>query len=113
MNEIKFTNHYTKFPFPLAKISQTILLEVFVKNREDLHPSFVHYDTKFRDSEEHYVLPKGKVLVLLMQSSPKNALLDLDRKSSAIWTTIRRWTPEKEEHYKSLCGKEIKAVMTR
>lgn len=113
MNEIKFSNHYTKFPFTLAKIEMTILLEVFVKNREDLHPSFVHYDTQIRDSGEHYVLPKGKVLVLLMQSFLKDAPLDLDKKSSAIWTTIRRWTPKKEEHYNSLRGKEIKAVMTR
>ena len=68
-----------------------ILMEVFKVNSKDLHKKFVEYDTVYFDLNrwEYYKIPDGEVLVLLLQS------LDM------IWTTIRRYTPEKFEYYKN------------
>lgn len=96
MNTIKFSHRYTKMP---ADTSRTRLLQVFVCDRKDLGELFVNYDTAY--SEGSYELPKGKLIVLVLQSFNGRFFGDL-------WTTIRRFIPYKEKYYRSLLGQEVK-----
>lgn len=92
MATIKFSHRYTKLP---PRPDPSYLLEVFVVDRSDLHSSFIDYDTHIVDGG-NFKIPIGKVLVLLLQSE-----------SGAIWTTIRRFTDDKYEYYKSLRGRSV------
>ena len=84
-NEIKFS-HKTYFKLQNIDVDDKIvLLEVFIKTREDLAKEFVSYDTSYtqEDRGAFYELPKGKLLVLLF--------CDINDR---LFTTIRRHTPE-------------------
>ena len=92
---IKFSHEYAKMP---EHISPSTLLEVFVVD-DDLHPVFVDYDTQIVDGGK-YTLPRGKKLVLLLQTQDGD-----------VWTTIRRHTPQKERHYRGIRGKFVDIVV--
>lgn len=83
---------------------EAVLLEVFKVNSKDLHLRFVEYDTIYFDDENnnwaYYKLPKGDVLVLLLKSELNDA--------PDLWTTIRRYTPQKYEYYKKSRGETFK-----
>ncbi len=105
MRTIKFSNRYSKFPRiligkngKLSYFSKTFLIEVLNVNLEDLSVPFIAYDTSYWNPiEGRYKLPKkGKYMVLML------------RTNGELWTTIRRWTPQKEKYYKSLIGQEVK-----
>lgn len=96
MPAIKFSHRYHKMP-PDPDPSR--LIEVLVANRATLHSAFVEYDTAIIGGG-NYPLPSGKVLVLLLQAE-----------SGELWTTIRRWTPDKEQYYRGLRGMWLAAVV--
>jgi len=102
MKTIKFSEVYEKFPD--TNISQAILLEVLRVKSEDLHPRFIEYDTiyfdKLANNWAYYKLPKGEVLILILKSASCHA--------EELWTTIRRYTPQKYEYYKNLRGETFK-----
>ncbi len=96
MNVIKFSHEYEKMP---GDKIDTILLEVFIT--DNISERFKIYDTLIKGknpfySNSYYPLPKGKVIVLLLYSD------------SQLWTTIRRWTLEKEKYYRRLRGEQVK-----
>jgi hypothetical protein len=78
-----------------------ILMECFKVKSEDLHPRFVEYDTAYltknKNGWEYYKLPPGDCIVLLLKSYVWNS--DLGDTVPFIWTTIRRYTPEKYAYY--------------
>lgn len=89
MKKIKFSHNYTKMS---CDTHTSVLLEVFIVDRNDLHDVFVEYDTRIRDGG-NYPLPNGKLLVLLLENG-----------AGSLWTTIRRWTIDKEKYYMSSIG---------
>jgi len=94
-HKIKFSHLYEKMP---SDISETILLDVLVVDR--ISERFKVYDTLIKGknpfySESYFKLPAGKLLILMLKSGV------------FLWTTIRRWTPEKETYYKSIIGSYI------
>lgn len=109
---IKFSHSYNKMPFedwiPNTKLAAT-LLEVFVAEKKALSEGFIEYDTSYfvRDystsetflKKQHYQLPNGKLLILLLQTSNSSGL--------RLWTTVRRHTPAKEEYYRKLRGEKL------
>lgn len=97
MPAIKFSHRYRKMP-PDPNPSR--LLGVLVANRATLHSAFVEYDTAIIGGG-NYPLPSGKVLVLLLQAE-----------SGELWTTIRRWTPDKEQYYRGLRGVRLAGVVS-
>lgn len=102
-NEIKFS-HRTYFKLQnIDADNRIVLLEVFIKTREDLAKEFVSYDTAYTQEGRSifYDLPKGKLLVLLF--------CDINDR---LFTTIRRHTPEKLVHYRSLRGELFRVVFT-
>lgn len=96
MPEIKFSHEYYKFvgcklPF------EAVLLQCFKVNYKELSRCFMAYDTSFDGGE--YPLPKSDLIVLLLMFD--------DRK---LFTTVRRYTPDKWDYYKSLEGQEVRLV---
>lgn len=110
MPTIKFSHEYDKLP--IADLS-ACLLDVLVIDRKELHESFIEYDTRYLEwvyvghiripKVKNYPLPSGKVLVLLL----------LSKNQKRLFTTIRRWTPEKEKYYRNLRGQEVKIEIAR
>lgn len=91
---IKFSHAYSKMP---ANPDPSRLLETFVVERSDLHRCFVDYDTLIAQGGGNYPLPSGKLLVLLLLSE-----------GGQLWTTIRRYTPEKCDFYRGMRCKTFK-----
>jgi len=86
---------------------KTVVLDVFVTDLGKLPKEFLEYDTAYWDEKklktEHYKLGFRKAIVIVLFSTYKYSNY-IDKK---LWTTIRKWTPEKEEYYKQLIGKEV------
>lgn len=104
MNKIKFSNEYDKMMYNAEGIipKRAILMETFIKEAEELHPRFIEYDTSFVDKHGQlcqYKLPNGKNIILLLKSYIHDTMM--------IWTTIRRYTPQKYEYYSKLRGEEF------
>lgn len=56
------------------------------------------------EADKHYKLPETDLLVLLFR--PYTTI-----KNSGLFTTIRRWTPEKEKYYQSKTGKIFDVIV--
>lgn len=116
MKKIKFSHDYIKFP---EKIRQrpTYLISICKTSLEELPKIFLTWDTTYirRKGEvgvERYPLPeKGECMVLLFMSP------DFVYKGKAypfkLWTTIRRWTPSKEEYYLRAVGEVFEVVVKK
>ena len=86
--KIKFSHDYPK----LADMGKSaILLDVLLIERDELSDALVYYDTA-----DLYELPNGRVLLLLFSPGP-----------TRLFTTIRKYTPDKLEYYFSRIGKEF------
>ena len=96
MKKIKFSHVYPKLP---ENCDKAMLIQIFMVERsEKLSKEFLEYDTKYYDEgDKFYPLPKGKVLILLF--------LAVD---GTLFTTIRRWTPNKATYYNNCVGLEFK-----
>ena len=92
MATIRFSHNYTKLPLDP---DPSTLLEVLTVDRSDLHRAFIEYDTHILCGG-HYTLPTGKLILLLLQSC-----------NGEVFTTIRRYTPDKHKHYLRLRGKPV------
>jgi len=108
MIKIKFSrDDYTKFP-PGVLGRSTQLIEVFKVDRP-LHMDFVKYDTvaHLPDKIVFYKLPKPPYLVLILIT------YDFGSKGGELrlWTTVRRWTPRKEEYYLRHRGEMVRIVL--
>jgi hypothetical protein len=106
MKKIKFAHKYDKMlnvPDINAEMPKmATLMEVFKVKSEELHPRFIEYDTMYitKNHINYYKLPSGNVLILLLRSG------------DMIWTTIRRWTPKKEEYYRKSRWEVFDIVLT-
>ena len=112
MIPIKFSHFYVKMP---PVMDNTNLIDVQVVNLEDLDPAFLEADTAIRGGG-HYKLPKkGKYMILWLRSSIE-ITLDPPLVGGGMqlwsWQTIRRWTAEKEEFYRSHIGEQVKIEVT-
>jgi hypothetical protein len=76
------------------------LLQVFKDFSEQLSDDFIHYDTE-QDDGDHYKLPRGPVIILLLQTI----------ESKQLWTTVRRHTDKKYAWYKSQEGQPMPTII--
>ena len=111
MPRIKFSHVYTKMPNLLNSDGwENYLVGVSVVNLEDLPERFIAYDTEIFEyypkktpPSSFYPLPnKGKFMILTLFCKGGN-----NEKGRKVWTTIRRWTPRKEQYYRGLIGQEV------
>lgn len=94
MNTIRFSNDYDKLPLQWGG-TEAILIGIAVGDIEWLKkniPSFIELDTKIRNSKDHYPLDFDTAIVL--------TFFHIGSFSPKLFTTIRRYTPEKYEYYK-------------
>ncbi|MBI2135733.1 hypothetical protein HYU06_01540 [Candidatus Woesearchaeota archaeon] len=105
MQTIKFSHRYFKMPINI-ETKVTYLLGIQKIHYNNLSKGFIDFDTLYNDKEGnlfYYKLPKTDLLILTLFS-------DSDQ-SPRIWTTVRRWAPQKEEYYKNLVGQEVKILI--
>jgi len=102
---IWFSHHYYK----MGDSETAKLLAVFKTHYNELGKDFIEFDTAYNEvthergetivCEAHYPLPKTDLLVLLFQDS------------DGLFTTIRRWTPQKETYYREAIGEQFQIVI--
>lgn len=113
MNKIKFSHDYKKlyirdfveideigdeeFAFAAIQVREAKLLEVLDVNLENLHPSFITYDT---DNGKYELPKKGRYLLLIFSKGEGD-----------IFTTIRRFTMQKAEYYVEKRGEIFEVVI--
>jgi hypothetical protein len=98
--KIKFSHHYPK----LHSQTAAHLLHIELRDRSELSEEFVEYDTVYVQAEAtfpgvrtgHYDLPNGRLMVLVFLG---NNLFP--------FTTVRRWTAEKERYYREGIGRRF------
>ena len=102
MKKIKFSHNYCKFGIKIPKTA--ILREAFRVKKDTLHKDFINWDTAYWGSEsrivEHYSLDFKDAIILLFNDE-----------NGKVWTTIRRWTPRKEEYYRNARGEEFEVIV--
>ena len=96
--KIRFSHYYQKFWLKEAMIEDGDVVElvgVSVCDREQLPKSFLHFDSNYgsEGEPEYFPLPAGRVIVLFFWDGDD------------LFSTIRRWTPQKEEYYRNGIGK--------
>jgi hypothetical protein len=108
MIAIKFSHVYYKMPEEVdgSPTTQAKLMQIFVCDAKDLSDIFIRYDTAYYDTGciGYYELPKGKVIVIILNSGNEWT-------GYKTWTTIRRWTPAKEEYYSKHVGEDVSIVI--
>ena len=98
--ELEFDYRCAKMP---EEISNTRLLEVIKTHHDNLSPEFRVYDTEY--DVGYYALPDTDLLLLLLVSYEENVSGGYNER---MWTTLRRFSQQKEKYYKSIRGKQIK-----
>lgn len=104
MKQIKFSHHYYKLG-GIKNYDVANLLDVFKVNLEDLSPFMRGYDTKYPTKGKigYYPLPRRGIYLLL--------IFKKKGRIPFLFTTIRRWTPQKEKYYRGAIGEEFKVVI--
>src|SRR3990167_7191444 len=91
------------------KTRKTILIGVSLIHFKQLSEKFIMYDTSYEsyntlfESSTMYVLPKTQLLLL--------TLFTENEQIPKVWTTLRRFTPQKHDYYNKLIGQEIKILI--
>ena len=107
MQSIKFSHHCVKMPDNVKNNSIVRLIEVLNSKFEDLHESYIEYDTRTVKGDMYPLPKKGDCLVLLFLGD------GLSFDSAELFTTVRRSTPDKERYYKGLRGQELIVSINR
>jgi hypothetical protein len=106
MNQIKFSHWYPKLAvcyYKNDRQKQAELLAVFKTHYYSMNEQFITYDT-WIESDKYYKLPETDLLVLLFR--PYSMV-----HPAGLFTTIRRWTREKEKYYQSKTGKVFDVIL--
>ena len=104
MPQIKFSHSYEKLlDSHNDVIEEATLLHVSIIELAEAHPAFIAYDT----DDGKYKLPdKGKYLMLLFLKPNESYLTDKN-----LFTTLRRYTPEKHRYYMEQRGKVFNIIL--
>lgn len=116
MNEIKFSHVYPKLISGLSlnkdvPIEEAMLRAVIRVDRSVLNEAFLNYDTTIRVTidqygrsvTDRYRLPEGELLLLLFTETI----------SGTPFTTLRRYTSQKELYYKRKIGEVFKVIIKK
>lgn len=95
--EIKFSHFYKKMPAGVTTFCESFVCGVEVKHYNNLTPDFIKQDTEYEGG--FYQLPKANLLIITIFTE------------GVKWTTVRRWTEEKEKYYRGILGKEVKIII--
>jgi hypothetical protein len=101
-NKIRFSHNYYKLP--LAMPFKAVLMQCVKIEESEISNCFRDYDTRFKDGS--YPLPEGENILLIFRT----VYMQFD--GYLLFTTIRRYTPQKWDYYKSKEGEEFEVVKT-
>jgi hypothetical protein len=113
---IKFSHAYLKMPHSPEgfKLEKSRLIGVLKVNKSDLQQEFIDYDTSYlvdgSNKLAKYELPGGELIILFLiphYEIPGFEIEHLDK----LWTTIRRYTPQKFKYYTDSIGKVFNVVI--
>lgn len=98
---MKFSHStYHKFGWGTMFPDETFLVGVTKGKVKDMPKDFLDYDTRYEDEKgegKNYPLNFDEGLLLFLY----------DPKWQRVFPTIRRWTPKKEEYYRSKLGQKL------
>ena len=97
-------HRYLKMP---EDVSNTIALEIIKTHNRDIASHFKRYDTEY--DVGYYNLPDTDLLLILLMSFEDNCS---GGANGRLWTTLRKYTPEKELYYRTMRGKSIEIEIT-
>ena len=80
-------------------IESAKLLDVQIINLENISQEFLNYDT---DNGKYQLSGRGKHIMLFFLKPREDYVC-----SSDLFTSIRRWSEEKEKYYRGLIGKSL------
>lgn len=100
MKQIKFSHDYYKLPAPYANVVR--LLQVMRVDPKTLSKSFVEYDTEYPPGKQFYELPASECILLFFMAH-----------RNQLFTTIRRYTPEKWDYYSKSVGEDFTLVISK
>lgn len=100
MPTIKFSHQYEKMP-PDFQCSRLVALSHIYL--EEIDPEFLKKDTAIVGGGHYPLPPKGKYMVLWLESTVMNIR----------WQTIRRYTPMKYQYYYDKVGQTFDCVITK
>jgi len=103
MNEIKFSDDYTKLPTIWQGTQATLIAVVYCDDIQKLkrsHTTFIRYDATYRLKDAQYPLEFKQGLILVF----------IHHNTGVPFTTIRRHTPQKKKYYESNIWKSFKLV---
>lgn len=101
MNKITFSHKYYKIPNYVTCATLCFITKTTI---QELSKTFLDYDTVFitEGGVGHYDLSNLKDVIILTF---------LPGSGNSLFTTIRRWTPQKEEYYRSKIGQLFEIVI--
>ena len=108
LKHIQFSHNYSKLPFHWEN-TKALLLAVGRHKLKDLPGKFLDYDTHYiyiiEDETEdgYYSLDKLKDVLVLC----------LAHEDGTLFSTIRRWTPDKSEYYHKAVGEWFRLLKTQ
>lgn len=108
MNQINFSHYYEKFP-PGFALSQ--LVNVRVVDVNELSRSFVDFDTMYIDeygNKQYFKLPDDRMVIVLLLVTAYEAA-----GKRALWSTIRRYSLNKLDHYARNVGGWFNCVVVK
>ena len=103
MNKIKFSHEYFKMPLEARdRRDRSYIISECVTDINKLPKAFLDFDTLYFDNgiTTAYPLDFKTGIIITIYTNGK------------IWTTIRRWTPEKERYYMGMIGQEVGIEIT-
>jgi len=104
MREIKFSHLYQKLLDEHNDMIDTAtLLDVIPVELSECSRAFLDYDT---DGGKFILPPKGKYLMLVFKKPKEGTGISADN----LFTTLRRYTPEKMDYYRGLVGSDLQVV---
>lgn len=102
MNKIKFSNEYFKLANIYNKIGkkEARLMQAIKIHYNDLNKELIKYDTTYGNGA--YPLPKTDLILLIFNAY---------QYKGGVFTTIRRYTPNKWVYYKKAEGELFEVVI--
>lgn len=92
MITIKFSHKYKKMP---PGYERSLLTGISVVDIQSLNPDFIEADTAIVGGGNYPLPLHGRGIIIRLATN------------GTRWTTIRRWTAEKEALYKDHLGEEV------
>jgi hypothetical protein len=113
-NKIKFSHEYVKLPY--LDMEVTLISVQRIKDFQSFATKcdgFILYDTTYFGDNEYQVYDLSKLKdALILTFYYEFRFQDIRDVRGVCFTTIRRWTPNKEKYYNEKIGEKFYTIYT-